>query len=155
MIRNEQYKSYITLFSEKLSNVVEKNDTKTIMISGASGMVGTVIVDILLNMNDNYKMSYMIYGLGRGAERAHDMFEIYEKRVDFKFTKCDINEKIPEIGVANYIIHAASNTHPIDYSGDPIGTIASNVIGTNNLLKYAVEHNCNRFVFFVISGSVW
>ena len=47
----------------------------------------------------------------------------------------------------DYIIHAASNTHPIDYSLDPIGTISSNVIGTNNLLEYGVKHNCNRFVF--------
>lgn len=41
----------------------------------------------------------------------------------------------------------ASNTHPIAYSTDPIGTITANVMGTNNMLEFAVAHNATRFVF--------
>ena len=147
MIRDKQYQSYIRILCEKIHGEIEKSDEETILISGASGMIGTVIIDILLEMNDNYKTNYKIYGLGRRIEHAHDMFGTYEERTDFKFLKCDINESIPQIETANYIVHAASNTHPIDYSNDPIGTIASNVIGTNNLLDYAIRHSCDRFVF--------
>lgn len=45
------------------------------------------------------------------------------------------------------MIHTASNTHPLQYSGDPIGTITSNVIGTKNLLDYAASHQTERFCF--------
>lgn len=147
MKRNQQYQSYIQRVSEELKENVKSYEKKTVMISGASGMIGTVIIDVLLHMNDTFMTNYSIYGIGRSIERAHDMFEKYEKRTDFKFIACDINDNVPQIGDVNYIIHAASNTHPVDYSGDPIGTITSNAIGTNNLLKYAVQHNCNRFVF--------
>lgn len=147
MIRDKKYRKYIDVVSQIISDVGEEKDKRKILISGISGMLGTVIADILLCMNDNYGYKFVVYGLGRRIDSAQERFAIYEKRADFKFIACDINEGIPEIEGVNYIIHAASNTHPVDYSEDPIGTIASNVIGTNNLLKYAVKHNCIRFVF--------
>ena len=33
------------------------------------------------------------------------------------------------------------------YASDPVGTVATNIIGTNNLLKFAAETGCERFVF--------
>ena len=45
------------------------------------------------------------------------------------------------------MIHAASNTHPVAYASDPIGTITANVFGTQYLLDYAKEAGCKRFVF--------
>lgn len=146
MIRDERYNKYIEKISQKV-NKIKDTSGKKILISGVSGMVGTVITDVLINMNDNYACNYNIYGLGRNIERANDMFDIYENRLDFKFIQANINDGIPKLGQIDYIIHAASNTHPIDYSGDPIGTISSNVIGTDNLLKYAIAHKCKRFEF--------
>ena len=75
------------------------------------------------------------------------MFSEYKDDDGFRFIQHDINNAMTEAGAVDYIIHAASNTHPVDYSGDPIGTITANVIGTNNLLEYAVSHGCRRFVF--------
>lgn len=147
MIRDSKYQSYIRIICENLKLLQKSKDIKRILISGASGMIGTVIVDVLLKMNTEYGYNYIIYGLGRSLKRAEDMFDCYYGREDFKFIDCDINKAIPNVGDADYIIHAASNTHPIDYSIDPIGTIAANVIGTNNLLKYAVSCNCSRFIF--------
>lgn len=47
----------------------------------------------------------------------------------------------------DYILHLASNTHPMQYSTDPIGTITTNIIGVQNLLDFAVEHHTTRFAF--------
>lgn len=68
---------------------------------------------------------------------------------NLKFIYCDINNSVAdlELPAADYIIHAASNTHPVAYAGDPVGTIAANVIGTDNLLKWASAVKCKRFVF--------
>lgn len=33
---------------------------KTVMISGASGMMRTVIIDVLLHMNDTFMANYLI-----------------------------------------------------------------------------------------------
>ena|GEM_PF-5974443 len=58
----------------------------------------------------------IVYGLGRSLKRADDMFDCCYRRQDFKFIDFDINKDIPDVGNTDYIIHAASNTHPIDYS---------------------------------------
>ena len=50
-------------------------------------------------------------------------------------------------GEIDYIIHGASNTHPVAYSTDPIGTITSNVFGLYNLLNLAVKKNTKKLLF--------
>ena len=47
----------------------------------------------------------------------------------------------------DYVFHAASNTHPVAYANDPIGTVVTNIIGLDNLLHSATEHGCRRFLF--------
>lgn len=88
-----------------------------------------------------------VIALSRNEERARERFGTYWDNDCFKYLSCDVNEEIPECGPVDYVIHAASNTHPLQYSDDPIGTIASNVVGTKNLLDYAVSHRALHFCF--------
>ena len=67
----------------------------------------------------------------------------------FRFIEYDVNRKLclTEDVTVDYILHLASNTHPMQYSTDPIGTITTNIIGVQNLLDFAVEHHTTRFAF--------
>lgn len=47
----------------------------------------------------------------------------------------------------DYVIHMASDTHPVAYATDPIGTVTTNIIGTYNMLDFTVEHKAVRFAF--------
>ncbi|MBK5201906.1 MAG: NAD-dependent epimerase/dehydratase family protein [Spirochaetaceae bacterium] len=120
-----------------------KLQNKTVLISGASGMIGSCIIDALLSKDINVK----VIALGRNEKKARDRFNEYWDLNNFKFLKCDINDSIKEMGNVDFVIHAASNTHPIQYATDPIGTVTTNIIGTNNLLKYATNHKTERFLF--------
>ncbi len=128
----------------------EKLAGKTIMISGATGMVGKGMIDLIMDYNEiygNQSAPIRVTALSRNRERAKERFEEYWEKENFQYVSCDVNVKIPECGKADYIVHAASNTHPLQYSQDSIGTIASNVIGTKNMLDYAVSHKTERFCF--------
>lgn len=118
-----------------------------ILISGATGLIGQVIVDSLLQANEEGLTGFEVVAIARSREKAALCFGIYFDRKDFVCYFCDVNEPLPEMGDADYIIHAASNTHPMEYSTDPIGTIRTNVRGTENLLEYARLHKNKRFVF--------
>lgn len=132
---------------------------KTILLSGATGMIGKCIVDILMQYNDcagketgilesaTAAKLVNIIALSRNEGNAEKRFGAYLNRKDFCYICCDVNQELPDCGRADYVIHAASNTHPLQYAGDPIGTIATNVIGTKNLLDYAVSHRTERFCF--------
>lgn len=120
---------------------------KTMLISGASGMIGSCLIDVIMRKNMG-GLNCKIYALGRSAEKAKSRFEYCYDSENFKFIPYDINKPLErDLGRVDYILHLASNTHPVAYSSDPICTITTNIIGTNNLLKYAVEHKTERFLF--------
>lgn len=119
----------------------------SIMISGASGMVGSFLIDVLMEKNIKENLNCMIFALGRNKDRAMERFNAYKDSPLFVFVAGDINDPINLDKDVDYIIHGASNTHPIQYSTDPVGTITTNIIGTNNLLKYGRDHKTKRFVF--------
>ena len=135
---------------EKLNNQPidwEKLSNKTILISGATGMIGTCLIDVLMLRNENQKSDIRVIAMSRNESKARERLGKYWNQTQFGYISCDINETIPECGRIDYVIHAASNTHPLQYSEDPIGTIASNIIGTKNLLDYAVSHGARHFCF--------
>ena len=117
------------------------------MISGATGMLGKCLIDFLMLRNAAENAKIQIIALSRNEVRAKERFADYWDSELFQYISCDVNKSIPECGQVDYIIHAASNTHPLLYSQDSIGTITANVIGTKNLLDYAVTHGIQRFCF--------
>lgn len=144
-----------TLLSQDI--LWEKLSGKTVMISGATGMIGKCIIDLLMLRNrqtecenpckENIEAPVTVVALSRNEKRAQERFGEYWNMDTFRYISCDVNEVIPECGKVDYIIHAASNTHPLQYSQDSIGTITANIIGTKNLLDYAVAHQTERFCF--------
>lgn len=124
-----------------------KLENKTILISGATGMLGKCIIDLLMLKNRISCTHIHVIALSRNWEAARIRLGEHWDMPEFTYLSCDINQAVPECGKVDYIIHAASNTHPKLYSGDPIGTIASNIIGTKNLLDYAVRHQAEQFCF--------
>lgn len=129
------------------SQLWDKLFGSTLLLSGATGMIGKCIVDAVMLRNRLYDSNIKIIALSRNAGTAKQRFAEYIEDPYFQYLSCDVNLPIPECGDADYIIHAASNTHPRQYSADPIGTINANVSGTKNLLDYAAGHRIKRFCF--------
>ena len=126
-----------------------KLKNRSIMISGATGMIGSFLVDVILEKNLINGLSCTVYALGRSEEKAMVRFSKFANDPYFVFVPYDV--KLPferkDLGMIDYILHLASNTHPMQYSTDPIGTITTNIIGVQNLLEFSVEHHATRFAF--------
>lgn len=122
---------------------------KSIMISGATGLIGSFLVDVIMFKNMKENLNCTVYALGRNKEKADLRFAYWCDEPTYKFIPYDIN--VPLIGnnleQVDFVLHLASNTHPIAYATDPIGTITANIIGTQNMLEFAVAHKATRYAF--------
>lgn len=111
-------------------------------------MIASVMIDILMKRNRDCHQDIRIYAISRNEQKAQERFGTYWDDAGFTWLSHDVNNPLPELGRMDYILHAASNTHPRAYASDPIGTITANVQGTYQLLDYAAGHGCERFLFF-------
>lgn len=125
----------------------EKLAGKTLLLTGASGLIGTVIIDVLMKKNRDDNLNVTILAAGRNEKIAAERFADYLSDKNFEFVKLDVNSPIELERRVDFIIHAASNTHPLLYSTDPVGTMTANFIGTHNLLEFGRKRGIERFVF--------
>lgn len=129
----------------------ERLEGSTVLITGATGMIASVIIDILMCQNRNAKQrdkKISVLAVSRREQAARERFGSWWEEDSFTWISHNVNAPLPELGKVDYILHAASNTHPKAYASDPIGTITANVLGTYQLLEYAASHQCRRFFFF-------
>ena len=127
----------------------EKLQDKSLLLSGATGMIGSFLTDVLLNKNEKDNLNCKVYALGRNEQKAKARFSKYAEDEHFIFVPYNVNMPFiqDDFGTVNYILHLASNTHPMQYATDPIGTITTNIIGLQNMLEFAVAHQATRFAF--------
>ena len=124
---------------------------KNILITGATGLIGTAIVKSLMR---NASIDYDIYAIGRNRERARKRFQTYKDNKHFHFIQHDVTEELKSKTNFHYIIHAASNASPSFFSKYPVDIMRSNIDGTLNLLDYGRKHNMERFLY-VSSGEIY
>lgn len=162
LIDNELYLEDINKVINDKNLDFNKLKNKSILITGASGLICSFLVDVLMYRNSEFNDNIKIFMLCRNEEKLKRRFSYY-KLANAKEDKLVGNLFYLIQDVCNdfnfdihfdYIIHAASNTHPKQYSLDPVGTITTNVIGMNNILKYCVKNNPER-VFMMSSVEIY
>ncbi len=127
----------------------EKLQNSSILLSGATGLIGSFLVDTILEKNNRDSLNCRVYALGRNEEKARARFHRFADDPHFVFIPYDVRLPIvrDDIGTVDYVLHLASNTHPLQYAMDPVGTITTNIIGLQNMLAFADEHHASRFMF--------
>ena len=125
----------------------EKLKDSTVLITGVNGMIASYITYTLLYLNETKKLHIKVLGLARNEEKARKRFGSLLDREDFDLLIQDITEPIETEEKADFIIHAASQTGPGQFTKDPVGTIAANTTGTKNLLDFAVSKKSKGVLF--------
>ena len=129
----------------------EKLSGSKVLIAGATGLIGSGMVDALMC---NPKRDYEVYALGRNEERAKVRFKKYLNDRGFHFIKHNVMQPLQCDDVFDFIIHAASGASPNEFAMRPVEVVRSNIEGVVSLMEYGLSHKMKRFLY-VSSGEVY
>lgn len=149
MILNKQN----PLYKEDLNNILSINNIdnlheKSFLITGATGMVGIMLIDVLMSLRD-----VKVYAVGRNRNKAKERLGEYFDNSNFEFIEQDVCMPFDESLNVDVIIPAASNTHPLAYSQYPVETMMINLKGAEHALKLAEK--CGATVLYPSTVEVY
>lgn len=133
------------LAKSKLS--MEELHGKSILVTGATGLIGAQIVYLLACLNRMNDASVKIIAMVRNREKAEKMFGHLVERGDVSIWVGDVNEPIHMDADVDYIIHGASATNSRYFVEHPVETIKTAIHGTMNILEFAAEKKIQGMIY--------
>ncbi len=121
-------------------------DGKSIVITGATGLIGSLLTKVLLKYAEKTLNPPMVNIFVRNTEKAERIFHEYKN--DFlNIVNVNLEKTIETDIKVDYIIHTASVTDSISFVELPVETIHVAINGTDNILKYAIKQKCQKFIY--------
>ena len=116
---------------------------KNVLITGVSGMVGSHLVDFLLENTD-----WKIYGFARWIDSMDNLEHLSDrinKKNRLELIYGDLNDMSSLISAINksepdFVFHLGGQSYPQTSFVAPVETLQTNIIGTTNLLD-ALKHS--------------
>lgn len=130
----------MVLIGQTMEELGLKN--KTFFITGATGLVGSVIVKAILY---NKELNNKVIAFVRNEEKAIRIFGTDQQNL--KLCVGDVNLPISCNESIDYIIHTASETKSKNMVTRPVETLWTSVNGTKNVLDFAVEKKAKGMVY--------
>lgn len=151
--KQDEYKSENELnkiIEEDINHILDnpinfkKLENSTVLITGASGMIGTYLLYTLAILNDLKSLNIKIVALVRDRNKITGYLK---NRDDLIVLEQDVCDRINYDDKVDYIIHAASPASPKIMKDAPVDTLMANTLGTYNTLKLAKKSNTKSYVF--------
>lgn len=122
---------------------------KTVLITGANGLIGTYLIHMLHLANEVYAANINIEAVSRSAPNKA-LSDIFSDR--YSFLSLDLNKMTPDLNLqkADYIIHGATYAQPGKFLRNYLDTIHLNTTVTEKLLHKAKADNAG---FLFMSSS--
>lgn len=120
---------------------------KTVMITGATGLIGRSIVYTLLNYNKQHRSEISVIAYVRNFDKANQLFADYANDKNLQIIVGDILSPILYSGKVDALIHTASTTASADFVQHPVETIKTALSGTDNVLQFAHTKGIQKVVY--------
>lgn len=130
---------------------------ETILVTGATGLIGTGLVRFLLYINDKHNLNIKVIATGRDLKKLSKTFFKEKNSKNLFLETIDLEEKLLKIFEKlqpSYVIHAASGADPKSFSERPVDVMKGNFLGAFNLLEAANKQKVRNFLF-ISSGEVY
>ncbi|MDN2452997.1 NAD(P)-dependent oxidoreductase [Lactobacillus sp. UCMA15818] len=145
---NEILKDDIANFIKSKQIEFNEFSNKVFFITGATGLIGSLIIKTLLCINRTKKLNIKIIAVVRNEIKAKKIYRSYLPCDSLSFYKVNLGvDKINFTGNIDFIVHAASITSSKLIIDNPVGTIRTAVDGTRDVLEFAKRSNIDSMVY--------
>lgn len=136
----------VRLFAEHF-DLSEQLRNKTFLITGATGLIGSVLIKCLIELNRINNLGIKIIAVIRNNTKAINLFA--EDYTSINFRCLNLNDITSETINAHvdYIIHLASPTASKYFVEHPVETIQTAINGTAAVLDYAMAAKVESVVY--------
>jgi nucleoside-diphosphate-sugar epimerase len=141
------------ILQEDLESILHSNvdfnmfNGKTILVTGATGLIGSLLVKALLYANERLNLHLKVIALVRNKSKAEDIFKDFNCRALIYYIADLAEQKVKIDGKIDYIIHGASQTSSKAFVVEPVETIQTAYNGTLTMLNLAKEKQVESFVY--------
>jgi dTDP-glucose 4,6-dehydratase len=134
---------------ESISNIecLREFKDKVIMVTGAGGLIGSMLIKGLLRYASKNVSQLKIVALVHSITKAEIIFADYLEDKNLEIIEHDVNEAITYGGHVDYIIHAASITSSKMFVNKPVETIKTAIDGSLNILEFAKTKGVDGIVY--------
>lgn len=145
LIENTLYKKDIDLIINTFSQKWESFRNTHILITGATGLIGSCLVNAFLYADKRMNLGLQVYILARKEDKVYKLFGEDSNKLHIIIgTVENFNDTSNHF---DFIIHAASQTSSKGFMTNPVETFKTSVLGTSNLLNCAKNNKVRKFVF--------
>lgn len=118
---------------------------KTVLITGATGMLASYFGFTLLYLNAQMKLNIRPIFLARSEQKLRTVYGNALEQCHCLIQ--DVCQPIEYTGNIDYIFHAAGAASPYYIMNDPVGIINANVQGTQNVLELARKNKGTNIAY--------
>lgn len=136
--------NYIVEQIEPLANELKN---ATVLVTGASGLIGSLTVCSLALLNKTHNLGIKIIVTGRSEKRLRSQFQAYKFCSNIIYHQGDIRNALSLSENITHIIHGASSTSSQYFVSHPVETLDTAIEGTRNVLHLAQEKNILSMVY--------
>ncbi len=119
---------------------------KRIAVTGATGLLGKLLVRTLLRANERYNLDLRVLAFVRSAQKAERIFrEVCAEHLEIAVQ--DVTQAPAADLRADFLIHTAAITVSKQMVTEPVETIMTQVEGTRQILEFALRCKMEGVVY--------
>lgn len=127
-------------------NLFEPFMGKTVLVTGATGLVGSLVCRALLLANERFGIHCNVLAVVRSRKKANGIFADYDSSGELGVVEFDLTSGSLEVEKVDYILHAAAITKSKVMVERPVDVINTSLMGTSAMLDLTKAHEA-RMVY--------
>jgi len=134
-------------------------DNKTILITGANGLLGGIIADFFsyLNKRKNFKINLLLTSKSESSKLSrikHLLKEDYVYYFSHDLSKSNDYPDLTKYKI-DYCFYSAGYATPMKFLSNPIEVLNTNINGLYETLNLVIENNPNSKFLYISSGEIY